>query len=230
MSTKSSGMRRLFRQARRAPRFLARLVVLLLGILALSYFVVTQSAQARLYDVVAATPHRRVGLVLGCSERLEDGRKNLFFSARVQAAAQLFHARKVDYLLVSGDNRTIYYDEPKALRKALVSLGVPADRIVLDQAGLRTLDSVVRAREIFGLHAFTIISQRFHNERALFIARQSGIDAIGYNAPGVTGFAGMRAQGREALARFRAILDVHVLGTKPRFLGQKVAIGKTSNS
>lgn len=132
-----------------------------------------------------ALPHKRVGLVLGCSPVLKSGQPNTFFQNRMQAAAAAFQAKKVDYLLVSGDNHSTTYDEPTAMRDALIKLGVPEDRIVLDYAGLSTLDSVVRAKKVFGLSEFCIITQRDHALRALYIARANGIEAVAFPAKDV---------------------------------------------
>src|SRR3954471_14168799 len=127
-----------------------------------------------------ALPGVKVGLVLGCSQRMQDGRTNLFFQSRIDAAAALFRAGKVQYLLLSGDNSRQGYDEPSDMRRALEAAGVPRSRIVLDYAGFRTLDSVVRAREVFGVLRLIIVSQHFHNVRAVYLARAHGMEAYGF--------------------------------------------------
>jgi len=175
-----------------------------------------------------ALPHKRVGLVLGCSPVLKSGQPNTFFQNRMQAAAAAFQAKKVDYLLVSGDNHATTYDEPTAMRDALIKLGVPEDRIVLDYAGLSTLDSVVRAKKVFGLSEFCIITQRDHALRALYIARANGIEAVAFPAKDVSALRGMRTHTRESLARVRTLLDVHLLGRQPHFLGPKIEIGPSA--
>ena len=187
--------------------------------------VVRNSARGRIYTDPAAVPHRKVGLVLGCTDRLRNGDPNLFFVHRMLAAAELLHAGKVDYLLVSGDNRRKEYDEPTSMKHALIARGVAEDRIICDYAGFRTLDSVVRAKEVFGQQQVTIISQQFHNERALFIARHRGLDAIGFNAPAVIGGGSLKTRCREHLARVRVLLDVYILRSQPHFLGEPVEIG-----
>lgn len=173
----------------------------------------------------AEVPQRRVGLVLGCVPVLADGRANLFFQHRMRAAADLFKAGRVDYLLVSGDNHRAGYDEPTAMRDALVARGVPADRIELDYAGFSTLDSVVRARHVFGQSELCIVSQRDHAMRAVFIARAHGVSAVGFAAQDVGFRFGLRTHLRESLARVRAVLDVKLLGREPRFYGPPVTIG-----
>lgn len=175
------------------------------------------------FDRIEQIPHNRVGVVLGTSEKVRSGRPNLFFEHRMKAAVELYRSGKVDRLLLSGDNRTIHYNEPWAMRKALIAAGVDSTHITLDYAGFRTLDSMVRAREVFGQQSFTVISQRFHNERAVYIARHKGIDAIGYNARDVDAYSGFRTKLREKLARVKVFLDL-LMGVEPHFLGEPVPI------
>ena len=169
-------------------------------------------------------PHNRVGLVLGTSNRLRDGSPNPFFAHRIAAAVDLFRQRKVDYLVVSGDNSQKYYNEPEMMKTALVREGVPVSRIYMDYAGLRTLDSVVRCRKIFGQSRFTIISQAFHNQRALFIAQHYGLDAVGFSAKDVAGRNGIKVYLREMLARVKVFLDLYLLNKQPKYLGEQVEI------
>jgi SanA protein len=186
---------------------------------------VRNAAAGRLYSSTAEIPHRHVGLLLGCSRRLGNGAPNPFFASRLRAATDLFRAGKVDYLLVSGDNHTPGYDEATDMRDALLQEGVPAQRIYSDCAGFRTLDSIVRARDVFRLTELTVISQEFHNQRAIFLASHNGIDAIGYNAQDEDLGDVSGTHQRERMARVKAALDVYILRTKPHFLGPKVAIG-----
>ncbi len=174
---------------------------------------------------LAGLPHRRVALVLGCSPLLGSGRANWYFEKRIEAAAAVFAAGKADYLLVSGDNHVVGYDEPTAMKEALVKRGVPSDRVVLDYAGFSTLDSIVRAEKVFGLSEFCIVSQRDHAQRALYIAQAKGLSAVAYPAADVTARQGLRTRLRESLARVRTLLDLHVFGRTPRFLGPKIEIG-----
>jgi SanA protein len=156
------------------------------------------------FDDLAEVPHNHVGVVLGTSERGRDGRPNLFFAHRIAAAAELYHAGKVYHLLLSGDNGRHDYNEPAAMRRALITAGVDSSAITLDHAGFRTYDSMVRAHAVFGQQRFTVISQRFHNERAIFIARHAGLDAVGFNARAVSGRSGLRTALREKAARVRS--------------------------
>jgi SanA protein len=188
-------------------------------------WVIRHSSSGRTFAGTADVPKHRAALVLGCTKILSSGRPNVFFRLRIEAAAALFHAGRVEYLIVSGDNSREGYDEPGDMRHALIAAGVPEDRIYRDYAGFRTLDSVVRAREIFGQDAIVIVSQRFHNERAIFIARGHGIEAVGFNAEDVAAYRGMKTKAREWLARWKTVLDVWVLGTGPKFLGPPVELG-----
>lgn len=185
-------------------------------------FILNKSS-AYLFDAPNSIPTNNVGLVLGTSNAMSNGTPNLYFTYRINAAAQLFHAGKVKHLLVSGDNHIKNYNEPEQMRLALIAKGVPDSCITLDYAGFRTLDSVIRCRKVFGQSSFTIISQRFHNTRAVFIARQHGLNAVGYNAKDVKVY-GIRNSVREPLARFKAILDVYIFNKKPKFLGEPVKI------
>ncbi len=186
---------------------------------------VERVSQPWLFAEAEQVPHNRVGLVLGTGPTTVRGHPNPYFVGRIQAAAQLYRAGKVDYLLVSGDNSSRYYDEPTAMRNALIAQGVPKERIYRDYAGFRTLDSVVRAKEVFGEQRFTIISQRFHNQRAVFIARERGLGAIGFNAPDVPEWYNTNTQFRERFARVQMVLDLFLLGTQPRLLGEPIRIG-----
>lgn len=172
---------------------------------------------------LSTVPKMKVALVLGCAPTVQ-GRPNLFFTKRMEAAVRLHQSGKVEALIVSGDNGSKEYDESTAMKDALVKAGIPEKAIYLDYAGFRTLDSVVRAKEVFGQESFVVVSQRFHNERAVFLARQSGIHAVGYDASDLRGSRGMMTHLREYLARVQAVLDVKLLGTQPKFLGEAVVI------
>lgn len=183
-------------------------------------------AEGFLYTRVEDIPERPVALVLGTAAKVADGRDNLFFKFRVRAAADLYNAGKVQHILVSGDNGRDRYDEATDMRDALVKLGVPDAAIVRDHAGFRTLDSVIRCKRVFGQHAVTIVSQRFHNERALYIARHEGIDAVALCARDVPVSGSPATYIREYFARVMALVDVHLLHRSPRYLGEPVRIGK----
>jgi SanA protein len=197
--------------------------IFLLGVLTCN-LAVTKSYSSRIYDKLDNLPQNRVGLVLGTSKYLKDGGENLFFKYRLQAAADLYIAGKIDRIIVSGDNRVASYNEPREMRRELRKMGVPDSLIHLDYAGFRTFDSVIRCKEVFGQERFTIISQKFHNERAVFIARKKDIDVIAYNAKDVDLKSGFKTKMREILARVVVVFDLYVLDTQPKFLGERIEI------
>tara|TARA_R110002049_G_scaffold98598_7_gene240055 strand:+ start:842 stop:1474 length:633 start_codon:yes stop_codon:yes gene_type:complete len=177
-----------------------------------------------LYSNLVEIPTNKVGVLLGTSKYLSSGEENLYFTYRMEAAEKLYYSNKISYILVSGDNATIHYNEPIAIKKELIKRGIPEEKIVLDYAGFRTFDSMIRANKVFGQNEFTVISQPFHNERAIFIARKKGINAIGYNAKDVTFQSGFKTQLREKFARIKLLLDIYILNTQPKFLGEKINI------
>lgn len=222
--TKSSGFFGfLFRWIKRFSLLIFLVAVSFFAFVWYANYSATQAGKGVLFSSVDDVPHRRAGLVFGCSEKLGT-RDNLYFKYRIEAAAELWKAGKVDCLIVSGDNREKYYNEPVAMRKALVEAGVPFRKIACDYAGLRTLDSVVRAKKIFGLDEVTLISQRFQNERAAYIAKANGMDVVGYNAQDVEGYAARKTEDREVLARVKMWLDVHITNEQPRHLGDPVPL------
>lgn len=189
----------------------------LIAVLLLIDLGISLSTRGSITDQLDQVQPAEVALILGTSRGLR-GRPNPFYQARIKAAAELYHGGKVRGILVSGDNATRYYNEPVSMQKDLIALGVPADYISLDYAGFRTLDSMVRAKEVFGLEEVLVVSQRFQAARAIFLGRQFGIDAQGYAAadPKHSGYIKVRI--REILARAAAVLDV-LTGQGPRFLG-----------
>ena len=187
-------------------------------------FAAVHAGQGKLYDDVSKVPSGKVALVFGTDDRVKGGRENLYFRYRIDAAEALWKAGKIRLILVSGDNSEKYYNEPEKMKKALIERGVPKDRIVCDYAGLRTLDSVVRAKEIFGLNDMVFVSQRFHNERAAYLAKANGIAYCGFNARDVVTKGGLKTKLREVGARVKMWLDVRVLGTQPKHLGDKITL------
>ncbi|MCB0459490.1 MAG: ElyC/SanA/YdcF family protein [Flavobacteriaceae bacterium] len=185
--------------------------------------VIEKSAVGRTFSSVDSIPHHKVGLVLGTSKFLQNGTVNLYYKYRVDATVALYKTGKIDYVIVSGDNSTKEYDEPSTFKEDLIKGGIPEERIYLDYAGFRTLDSVVRVKEIFGQESVVIISQQFHNERAIYLAEHYGIKAIGYNAKNVSKHYGFKTNLREYLARTKVFIDI-LLGVQPKFLGEKIVI------
>ena len=187
-----------------------------------SDYIVKRAATGKVFNKIIELPNNDVALVLGTKRLLSANYINNYYQYRINAAADLYLQGKVKHLLLSGDNSRKNYDEPSDMKADLIKLGVPENAITLDYAGFRTLDSVVRCKEIFGQEKFTIVSQPFHNERALFLAQQYDLDVVAYNAK--TPFLKKRMIIREYLARVKAVLDVFILRKEPKFLGKKEEI------
>lgn len=208
---------------RKAAIILVTGFVLFLGLILLCNYTISRSCIGKTFSDVNQIPKNRVGLVLGTAQKQKDGQPNPYYTFRIKAVVQLYNAGKIDYLLVSGDNATIYYNEPMSFKRDLVKAGVPENRIFLDYAGFRTLDSMVRAKEIFGLQSVTVISQKFHNERAIYLAERKGLKAIGFNAMDVSGSDGLNVRIREYFARVKVFIDL-LFNTQPKFYGNKIEI------
>lgn len=184
---------------------------------------IKKSSDSFLYDDVSKIPTTKVAMLLGTSKTLSSGFPNAYFTNRIKAAADLYKSGKIKYIIVSGDNSRKDYNEPEDMQLALMQQGVPQDKIYLDFAGFRTLDSVLRAKEIFGQQKLIIISQKFHNERAVFLARKNNIEAYGYNAENVNKYAGLKTNLREYFAKAKVYWDL-LFGVEPKFGGDKVVI------
>ena len=206
----------------RIIKFVAIAVAVMVFAWGASAIAVYAVSSGRVFDSASidVVPRQRVAVVMGCVRTLPNGLNNLYFSRRIDAAAELYKAGKVDCLIVSGDNHVKGYDEPSDMKESLVKAGVPADRIVCDYAGFRTLDTVVRAKKVFGLDSFIIVSQPDHVRRAVFTARGFGCDAYGYAAKDVNGRYSIKTTIREQLAKIAAVLDV-ILRRSPKFLGPR---------
>jgi SanA protein len=205
-----------------------RLFLLIIGFSLLIFSAnvwVIKSTEDKVFSDYRELPTNEVGLVLGTSNKLTNGSPNPFFENRIKTAAALYHEKKVSHFILSGDNRTRYYNEPIEMKKALVKLGVPASAITLDYAGLRTLDSIVRSKEIFGQDKITIITQPFHCYRAIFISNYYNMDAVAVVASEPAEENKFNVYFREYFARTKAILDLYILKTAPRHLGDKEPIG-----
>lgn len=185
--------------------------------------VVSTSAAGRLYATTSDIPYRKTGILLGTAKYLANGTENYYYRYRIQAAAALIKSGKIRYLVISGDNSRKSYNEPESMRSDLMALGIDTSLIFLDYAGFRTFDSIIRLREIFGQHAATVISQPFHNTRAIYIGKREKMDLIGFNAQDLAAKSGWRVQVREKLARTKVFLD-YWLGKKPKYLGTPIAI------
>ena len=213
------------RYRKRARFIVIALLLIVLGAVIVSQWMV-RSTRAAVFTAPEKLPERDVALVLGTGKfvRGSDGQINTHFVNRMQAAADLYHSGKVRHLLLSGDNHIAGYDEPTDMADALVKLNVPRSAMTLDYAGFRTLDSVVRAKAVFGQQQVTIVTDDFHANRAVFLARHAGLDAVAFCSNMVPIRYSAKTRLREVVARLKAVADVFVLHTGPHFLGNPVAI------
>lgn len=161
--------------------------------------------------------------MLGTSKYLKSGRPNQYFDYRILATETLYKSGKISDIVISVDNSRKDYNEPQDMKDELIKRGIPENKIYLDYAGFRIYDSEYRMKEIFGQNRFTIISQRFHNQRAIYIANALHLDAVGFNAKGVDVYNGFKTKVREKLAIAKVVIDF-ILKTKPKFLGENIII------
>lgn len=202
--------------------------LLSLLIIALStYFVpdvlIKVSTQKQLFNTINNIPSNKVGLLLGTSKYLKSGRLNFYYKYRIDAAVELYKSGKIKFLLISGDNGQIEYNEPQTIKNDLIKRGIPSNIIYLDYAGFRTWDSIIRAKKVFGESKLTVISQKFHNERAIFIGKCNKMDVIGYNAKDLQGKNGLKTKVREKFARNKLFIDI-LVNKQPRYLGSTIEI------
>ena len=201
---------------------IAVLLLLVISVIAWANYTVTYTTEKQLYNDVNTIPKNKVGLLLGTAKYQDKARHmvNPYYQNRIDATVALYMAGKIDYIIVSGDS-TAFYNEPVLMKEDLVAHGIPATRIYMDVAGYRTLDSILRCRDIFGLSQFTIISQPFHNERALYISNHKQINAIAFNAS--NGNSLWDQIFREKMARVRMMYDL-LFNTQARYYGERVQI------
>lgn len=202
-------------------------VALPLGVLTVAgcYLYVDMATEGKTFDSTEDIPYNRVGLLLGTTKYVAGGKLNAYYKFRIDAATELYKSGKISFILISGDNGHKSYNEPEMMKADLVRNGIPAQKIYLDYAGFRTLDSIIRAKKIFGQTSLTIISQKWHNERAIVLARSQGVNAIGYNSRDAYRISTktIKNKVRESLARVKAIIDI-VIDKQPKFLGEKIEI------
>ena len=199
------------------------IIITLIIVVALSW--IYFSTKEAIYSEISELPYNRVGLIPGCNKYISNGNINYFYVERIESGAKLFREGKIDYILVSGDNALASYDEPREMKKSLIEAGVPKENIVADYAGFRTLDTIVRAKEVFLLTELTFISQNFQNQRGVFIGNNRGIDIIAYDVEPIGTKYAYKTQVREIFAKIKMLLDLYILNKEPKFLGDTIIIG-----
>lgn len=176
---------------------------------------ISEISKNRIYTDANLIPAANSALILGTAKRLKNGKSNHFYEYRIRGAVELYNDKKIEKIIVSGDNALKSYNEPRVMTFDLVARGIPRADIELDFAGFRTLDSVVRAKSVFNQSSYIIVSQRFHCERALFIAQAKDIDATCFAVQGPSDF---QIRFREYFARTMAFIDLYVLHKSPKFV------------
>ncbi len=196
-------------------------LLIVISAVLLCYVWISHVGKRYSYQDINKLPYRQTGLLLGTNKYVAGGRINTYYRYRIAAAAKLYHAGKIDYLVVSGDNRKNNYNEPKQMRADLILAGVPAAHIQPDYAGLRTLDSILRMDKVFGHQDYVIISQAFHNQRAVFLAHAKGQSPLAFNAQSPPFKQMLKVLFRELFARVKAVLDL-LLNTQAKHYGEPI--------
>jgi SanA protein len=212
---------------KKLKRWLKYFGIVFLTLAVLSFFWnwwVGYSVRDRIFEEIDDIPHQHVAMLLGTAKYARGGQENLFYKYRIEAISKLYTGEKVYYILVSGDNSTMYYNEPQTMKNDLIAAGIPDSNVVEDYAGFRTLDSMVRSKAVFGQDQILVVSQRFHVERALFLGKARGIEAIGFCAQDVPMGYGIKTNIREHFARIKMFVDLYILNKQPKFLGEPVHI------
>jgi len=192
------------------PFSFAIVIIAFLSIFICDYWITLQT-RSRLYSKIEDLPPKEIGLVLGTRKTLEDGQINVYFSARIETAEKLIKHHKIKKLLLSGARYGDHYDELKDMKEDLLKVGILPEQIMIDNEGFRTLDSIRNAKQLFNVNDVVIISQAFHNQRALFLADSYKLQAVGFNAADPYWSWQIKTLIREYFARVKAVLDVYFL-------------------
>lgn len=186
------------------------ILAILVIIVALCNISVDRNAEGRTFSNINDVPTMQTALLLGTNPKTRDGKRpSSFYLARINATAELYKHGKFRQLIISGDRRE-GYDEPQTMRHDLIERGVPDSIIMMDGQGYRTLLSLRNSKQYFGIHDMIIISQKWHNERSIFLADKMNIKAVGYNADDVHHPRAIWTHIRELLARVKLFIDLYV--------------------
>ena len=189
------------------------MAVICIAIMFICNQIVVNNAKGKVFSDIDSIKYNKVGLLLGTTPQARIGRiTNYFFIYRIDAAEQLYKAGKIEKILISGDENSLDgVNEPECMRDSLVARGVPASAIILDGKGYRTICSVANANNVYGLKSFIVISQKFHNERAIYQAEHLGLDVENiqaYNAKNPKSRRAYLTTIREYFARVKMFMDL----------------------
>lgn len=199
------------------------IIFILIGFTIWSNYAIISFSNAYITDDISKVKNHKVALLLGTSKYRKNGQKNEYFFNRIEAVHALYKKNKIKFILVSGDRSSETYNEPEDMKNELIKKGIPSDIIFLDYAGYSTLESVIRANKVYGLKNFLVVSQKFHNQRAVYLARKYKISANGFNAKDVTAYWGIKTKLREILARNKVFIDM-IFKSPPSYSGETVNI------
>ncbi|WP_185873276.1 SanA/YdcF family protein [Blattabacterium cuenoti] len=180
---------------------------IIISIVIFSYFLISFTSRNKNYDSIEKIPYNNFGIVLGTSKYLHGGGVNYYFKSRMDAIQLLFYKKKIQYIIVSGDNKEENYNEPKMMKIELIKRGIPSNIIYEDLYGINTMNSIIRAYKIFHQKKFTIVSQKFHNERAIFFGKYLGLDVVAFNAKNLTTYSS-KIYFREIFSRIKIFLRI----------------------
>lgn len=195
------------------------LFTLLLVIVFFNHYSIQKSAKNLIYNKIEDVPHRRTAVLLGMEKKFKNGRTNRFYINRIDATVNLYRAKKIDVIIVSRNQGNVV-DE---VRSDLIKRGIPKSKIILDYAGLRTYDSMYRMYKVYGQRKFMVIAQHKQNERAIYIAKKNGLNAIAFNAGEYSGYNSFRLNMIEKIERTRLFFEF-LVNKKPKYSGEKVII------
>ncbi len=199
-------------------------LLLLVGVFALTAnLVITRSTHEYIAASPEDAPHAQCAIVLG-ARVFSDGTLYAMTADRLEVAIQLYELGKVDKLLISGDHGTVAYDEVNAMLKYAVERGVPDEDVFTDHAGFDTYDTMYRARDVFMVRSAIVVTQSYHLSRAVYTARELGLDAVGVSADLRPYLHPLRGEAREILARVNAVIQLHMTEPGPKFLGPQIPI------
>lgn len=213
----------MFHKVKKYLKVISIMIVLIISMVLLADFTISLTTSSQLYNEIETLPSQETALVLGTSKYIRRT-LNPYYQYRIDAAIELYRQNKVTHFLLSGDNAHRSYNEPWTMKRDLLKAGIPEENITLDYAGFRTLDSVQRATQIFDANSLTIVTQKFHCQRAVFIANHFSMDTVCLVVPSPTGWANTKIRIREVLARTKALLDLYIFNVQPKFLGPKEPI------
>lgn len=201
------------------------IVAFILSLLSIFFadYAINKATTKYLYGSVDEVHVCKSALLLGTSKLLDSGNINPYFKNRIDATVELYESGKISHIVISGDNSRKEYNEPQDMKDALVLRGISSEDITLDYAGFNTYDSVQRMKKIFSQKEFIIVSQKFHNQRAIYISQSIGLKAYGYNAQDLDSYYGFKVNMREKLARVKMFIDI-IFKREPKFLGDKIDI------